>query len=55
MTLTVYTPGSGGRLAGSFTATIEGQQVTKLPDGDEDPTIVTLTGTITASFDAPIE
>ena len=55
MTLTVYKPGSGGRLAGSFTATVEGQQVTKLPEGDEDPTIVTLTGTITASFDAPIE
>ena len=54
LALTVYEPVSEGRLTGSFTATIEGQQVTKLPEGDEDPTIATLTGTISGSFDVPL-
>ncbi len=51
VTLTAFDSNSGGRLAGTFNATVEGTQDIGTED---DPMERTLTGTITGSFDVPV-
>lgn len=51
MTLTTYDISDGGRMVGSFSAEIEGDQTVGTED---DPIQTTVTGTITGSFDVPV-